>query len=241
MVAFSQRKQHGSGVLDTLMKSFTYEKYPGERHAISLAPATFGTPMNFMGPHTRLDLRLNANGTPKPDSQPINRADMASYQHDVSYDKAKRAYDKNPTPENRKRQLQKVWDADSKFIDEMDRDTEEPMAPVAGKLIRYKKNAEQMGILPTTTCEGFGTKEDEEGSENRDPVARRRELVKKQYKNERKQNVKHGGFAHVLILIGVAIASALGSKVVGDLYDYVKKKITGGNYKMNHKTKKGMF
>ena len=92
MVAFGnqRRQQKGNGIMDTLLNKFTYQRYPGERHAISLAPSTFGKPMNFMGPGTRLDLRLNADGTPKSDSQPVNRADFASYRHDLAYDRAKK-------------------------------------------------------------------------------------------------------------------------------------------------------
>ena len=55
---------------------------------------------NFTGPGTKLDKRLNADGTPKPWSKPVNRADGAAYRHDLAYakhsDTAKRiAADKN--------------------------------------------------------------------------------------------------------------------------------------------------
>ena len=66
MVAYGRHKQHGSGVLDSLMKPFTVERYKNERHARSLAPSTFGKPMNFMGPFTSLiPNRLNPDLTPK--------------------------------------------------------------------------------------------------------------------------------------------------------------------------------
>ena len=55
LTAFYQKKYNGCGVIDSLMKPFTYEKYPGERHAYALAPSTFLKPMNFMGPHTNLN------------------------------------------------------------------------------------------------------------------------------------------------------------------------------------------
>ena len=86
MVAFTQhRKQYGNGVLDTLMKPFTVERYKNERHARSLAPSTFGKLMDFMGPFTSLKDRLNPDLTPKPDSIPINHADHASMLHDIAY------------------------------------------------------------------------------------------------------------------------------------------------------------
>ena len=56
-------RNNGCGTIDTLMKPFTYEKYPGEKHAYSMAPSTFGRPMNFMGPRTNLNTILNENLT----------------------------------------------------------------------------------------------------------------------------------------------------------------------------------
>ena len=91
-------RNKGCGTIDTLMNPFTYEKYPGERHAYSMAPSTFGRPMNFMGPHTNLNTRLNENLTPKSDSIPINKSDYNSMLHDIEYKKAKDKYFKNPTP-----------------------------------------------------------------------------------------------------------------------------------------------
>ena len=44
MVAYNHsnsRFQNGSGVMDQLMRPFTYGKYAGERHAYSLNPKTF--------------------------------------------------------------------------------------------------------------------------------------------------------------------------------------------------------
>ena len=141
MVAFSNqnKKQHGSGIIDTLLKPFTYERYPGEHHGISMSPNTFGQAFNFMGPHTRLDLRLKSDGTPKDDSKPINNADYQSYKHDLSYDNAKKSYIQNPTQENKNIQLGKVWKADDIFINEMNRDIQEPMSKIADKLIQTKK------------------------------------------------------------------------------------------------------
>jgi len=71
------------GDLVTGLNSFTKGiRLPGERYAGEIhLPG-----MNFMGPCTRLDLRLNPNGTPKPDSMPIDRVDEAAYRHDMAYD-----------------------------------------------------------------------------------------------------------------------------------------------------------
>ena len=95
----------GGGVIDSILKPFTAERYPGERHAYSLAPSTFGKPMNFMGPISNLSARLYENLTPKSDSIPINKSDFKSKIHDTEYKKAKDNLLKTPTPENGKHQL----------------------------------------------------------------------------------------------------------------------------------------
>ena len=182
MVCINNNKNHqrGSGVMDSIMKKITVEKYPGERHGRSLAPEIFGKPMSYMGPGTRLDIRLDANEQPKPDSQPINHADFASYKHDLAYKHAYDNYVKNPTSENKKQQMQKVWNADDEFVDAMNQDTDEPMAPIAGKLIQLKKKTgEQLGVLPTTKFSGFGLDTE---SERSDPTARLKALVEEKYK-----------------------------------------------------------
>jgi len=53
-----------------------WAKYPGEMHIPG---------MNFAGPGTRLDLRLNPDGTPKESSKPVDRVDDAAYRHDMAY------------------------------------------------------------------------------------------------------------------------------------------------------------
>ena len=67
----------------------------------------------------------------------------------------------------------------------MKRDKEEPMAPIAGKLISMKHNLEQAHLLSSKRFEGFGSS---------DPTARLKQLVKSKYRNEeRKQHKMHGG------------------------------------------------
>jgi hypothetical protein len=43
--------------------------------------------MNFAGPGTRLDLRLDANGFPIESSRPVDRVDDAAFRHDLAYSK----------------------------------------------------------------------------------------------------------------------------------------------------------
>ena len=42
---------------------------------------------NFTGPGTKLNKRLNPDGTPKEWTMPINRVDNAAYHHDLCYSK----------------------------------------------------------------------------------------------------------------------------------------------------------
>ena len=55
-----------------------WAKFPGEMHLPG---------HSFTGPGTRLDQRLNPDGTPKDWSKPINRVDNAAYIHDLVYDR----------------------------------------------------------------------------------------------------------------------------------------------------------
>lgn len=63
-----------SSVTDNI--KLPWAKYRGEMHLPG---------MNFAGPGTRLDLRLNPNGTPRESSLPVDRVDDAAYRHDMAY------------------------------------------------------------------------------------------------------------------------------------------------------------
>ena len=63
----------GGSFLNTLVNNLSFEMHlPGH---------------NFTGPVTKLDKRLNPDGTPKEWSIPINRVDNAAYHHDLCYSK----------------------------------------------------------------------------------------------------------------------------------------------------------
>ena len=104
---------------------------------------------------------------------------------------------------------------------------------VSSKLIAGKKKLEEMG-MDTKIYSGFGTSEE---PENNDPVARLRLLDVQECKAEKKK-VQKGGFLP-LIPIATAASGALAAKITSELYDFVKKKISGSGIKIpNHKTKK---
>ena len=66
------------GMLNKVSKNFKLpgQKFPGELHIPG---------MNFAGPGTRLEYRLNDDGTPKEFSKPVDRVDQAAYYHDLAY------------------------------------------------------------------------------------------------------------------------------------------------------------
>jgi len=49
---------------------------PGEKHLPG---------MNYCGPGTRLDLKLNDDGTPKPGYEPTDKVDEIALKHDLAY------------------------------------------------------------------------------------------------------------------------------------------------------------
>ena len=58
------------------LPGFFWAKYKGEHHI---------TLMQYCGPNSRLDIRLDENNKPKPGEEPINRVDDACLKHDILY------------------------------------------------------------------------------------------------------------------------------------------------------------
>jgi len=75
MVAYGRQDtvQKGKGVMDTLMKPFTVQKYGNEQHARSLDPNHFMEGYRFVGPKTELLLREKMH-----DDVPLNDLDRAA-------------------------------------------------------------------------------------------------------------------------------------------------------------------
>ena len=236
MVCITKKHQKGSGILDNILSAFTFSRFPNERHAISLAPETFGKPFSFMGPGTNLDKRLNPDFTPKSDSLPINKSDLASYYHDIKYYKEQQAYNKD---KDKNKHMHNIWHADDEFIKEMNQDKNEPMAAVAKKLIQTKENLEKAHLLPESV---FSLKEESKGgskkggskSKSTDPTARLKMLAMNEnltayepvMKNSSSVKKQEGGLAF-LLPVAIAALSALGAKAAGDVYNFAKKKIFG--------------
>jgi len=82
--------QKGGDIVDSLNRitgrvKLPWARFRGEMHLPG---------HNFTGPGTKLNKRLNPDGTPKSWSKPVDRVDRAAYHHDLAYakyaDKVKR-------------------------------------------------------------------------------------------------------------------------------------------------------
>ena len=51
--------------------------------------------ITYLGPGTRLDIRLNENNIPKPGEEPINAIDQLAYIHDLAYQKSDNISDRH--------------------------------------------------------------------------------------------------------------------------------------------------
>ena len=68
------------------LPGFVWSRYPGEKHLPSY---------NYLGPGTRLDIRLNENNIPKSGEEPINAIDHLAYIHDLAYQKSNNISDRH--------------------------------------------------------------------------------------------------------------------------------------------------
>ena len=95
---------HGSGMLDTVLNTFTYSKYPGEHH--------FPYYSN-LGPGSRLDIRLDKDMKPRPGDGPINDLDNTALKHDIAYQTIQDQYKRD---KDKPKALAAVRKADDEFI-----------------------------------------------------------------------------------------------------------------------------
>ena len=228
----------GSGVFDSLLKPFTAEKYPGERHARSLDPKHFLQGYNYVGPGTQVDLRDRVG-----DNKPLNALDRAAEKHDRAYIREKKGYDRD---KNKAKHIRNVWTADDEFVDEAEGQDDDPVMGFAtAKMIRGKEMAEKAGLLPTTTFEGFGEGEQEDEEDDVDPTKRLKKKIKKLMKKPRKYLSRNsrrrrrmktmeqeGGLSPLVIPVATALAPVAGD-LLSDLYGFIKKKITGQGINLN--------
>ena len=69
-----------------------------------------------------------------------------------------------------------------------------------------------------------------------DPTLKLKELINEKYKKELKNKKFITGGILPLVAIGTAAAGALAGKITIELYDFLKKKLTGKGIEFNHTT-----
>ncbi len=239
MVAFSKntRLQRGTGILDSLMKPFTVNKYGNEAHARSLDPKHFMQGYTWIGPHTEVKKRDLLG-----DNVALNDLDRAGEAHDRSFLKEKEKYQQD---RDLTKHMKNIHRADDVFINRAMNSRDDPiMGKITGTIIGMKKQYEQAtgkpskfsGLDPNIADESPVAVQEGSG----DPVARLRSIAQ-QYRvvdRKEKKRLQKGGVLP-LIPIGIAVAGTIASKLASDLYDFVKKKVTSGGGRIPyHKTQK---
>ena len=137
---------HGSGVMDSILNTFTYSKYPNEHHFPYYS---------YLGPHTRLDIRLDENMKAKAGEEPINDLDNTALKHDIAYQKIQDQY---KVDKDKQKALVSVHKADNEFISDASKSNVQPLGKISAGLIKAKEIGESTGILSTKTFSGLGVK-----------------------------------------------------------------------------------
>ena len=180
---------HGAGMLDSVINTFTYSKYPDEHHC-----PYYG----YLGPGSRLDIRLDENLNPKPGEEPINDLDRTALKHDIAYQKIQDQY---KVDKNKQKAIALVRKADDEFVKEASQSSVQPLGKVSAGLIKAKELGEKTGIISTKTFSGLGvrfrTKDGKEVAfvKKHDPTARLKQLAQVATPKTKKE----GGLHPVLI------------------------------------------
>ena len=136
----SLRSQNGSGVIDTILKPFTYEKYKGEHHSYSLDPNHFLQGYSYVGPGTNVKLRDQLG-----DNKPLNDLDRFAEAHDRLYIREKEEYEQD---HDKQKHINNIWHGDDQFVRNAKQSHDDPvMGKIASKLIEKKEKLEKSGLL----------------------------------------------------------------------------------------------
>ena len=137
MTTYRNPLTHGSGL-------FLDHKYPGENHMHGYS---------YLGPGTRLDIRLDDNMKPKQNELPINSLDTTALGHDIAYHTIQDQYKRD---KDKPKALAAVRKADDEFITQARNSGVQPLGKISAGLIKAKEIGERTGILSTKTFSGLG-------------------------------------------------------------------------------------
>ena len=139
MTTYRNGLTHGSGL-------FMDSKYPNEHHVHGYS---------YLGPGSRLHIRLDDNYKPRVNEQPVNQLDAVALSHDIAYDKIKKEYLKDG---NKQKAIKAVHNADEVFINNASNSNVQPLGKISAGIIKAKEIAEKAGVLNTGTFSGLGNK-----------------------------------------------------------------------------------
>ena len=132
MTTYKNPLIYGSGMLDTILSTFTQSKYHGEHHYPEFS---------YLGPGTRLDIRLDENFKPRAGEEPINDLDNTALKHDIAYQKIQDQY---KVDKDKQKALSAVRKADDEFISSAKNSSVQPLGKISAGLI--KELGESTGI-----------------------------------------------------------------------------------------------
>jgi len=194
-----------------------FQKYEGEHHFPGY---------NYLGPGTRLDIRLDDSSKPKKGEEPINNLDTTALKHDITY---KQIQDEYKRDKNKQKALNKIHRADEEFIEEAKHSNVQPLGNVSANIIKAKELGEKTGVLNTSTFSGLGaakvnfkTKSGKTISftkkpKKHDPTERLKKLAG--IEKPKKKRRQKGGLAP----LAIGVLSAMAGTALGKLWDLVKE------------------
>ena len=216
MTTYKNGLTYGSGL-------FIDEKYPGEHHVHGYS---------FLGPGSRLDIRLDQDLNPKKGELPINQLDNIALSHDKKYKLIKDQYN---IDHDKTKAISAVHKADDEFINAASQSNVQPLGKISAGIIKAKELAEKVGVLDTKTFSGMGNKtvsfvtkngREIKFTKKHDPTARLKAIAGVGICKPKKENKKRGGMLPVL----VPVLSAMAGSLVSKIFDLVKEKISGSGY-----------
>jgi hypothetical protein len=221
MTTYRNGLTHGGGMLDSISRLFTQERYQNERHVPGY---------NYLGPFTRTDIRLDEQYKAKPNEQPVNKLDEIAMRHDIDYAKTKKEYEQTG---NKQQALKKIHESDREFI--KDASKEGALGKIASGVMYAKMKAEENGVIDSKTFSGMGknkvsftTKDGKQIQfiKKTDPTARLKALAGAGMCKTKKDDKISGGFGP----LAVGVISALAGTALDKLLTLIKDKISGKGY-----------
>ena len=89
----------------------------------------------MLGPGTRLEIRLDKYGKPRPGDGPINDLDNTALKHDIAYQTIQDQYKRD---KDKPKALTAVRKADDEFITQARNSSVQPLGKISAGLIKAK-------------------------------------------------------------------------------------------------------